>query len=125
MAGAIVMGGVLGYAVLAADSRRYTARLYWCSAAYVALLIAPLMPSLGRAVAAAVVIALAAVILALRSTPFLSRRRSDGTRKVGHNDVYWPPRWPGGQVPRVNRYEKRARVASRKNADSPRQSDRP
>ncbi|MBF6133248.1 hypothetical protein IU501_09585 [Nocardia otitidiscaviarum] len=85
--GAVLMGGVIGYAVLAADSRPYNARMYWCSAAYAALLIAPLMPSLPRAIAAAGGVAIGAVVLALRSTPFLSRRR-DGTRKVGHDDKH-------------------------------------
>ncbi|NNH73759.1 hypothetical protein HLB23_28555 [Nocardia uniformis] len=89
--GAMLMGGVIGYAVLTADSKPYNARMYWCSAAYAALLIAPLMPSLTRAIAAAGGVAIGAIVLALRSTPFLSRRRPDGTRKVGHNDIHWPP----------------------------------
>lgn len=111
IAGAVLMTLVVLFAVNGGDEHPYNARLYWNSAACAALLAAPLMGSLPRALAATFGIAFATVILALRSTPFLSRRRPDGTRKVGHNDLNWPPRLPGQPIPRVNRYDKRARAA--------------
>ncbi|MEU7143463.1 hypothetical protein ABZ942_28745 [Nocardia sp. NPDC046473] len=118
------MALVIVAAVSSGDDRPYNARLYWCSAAYAALLTAPLMPSLSRALAATCGIAIGTIILALRATPFLSRRRPDGTRQVGHNDLHWPPRWPGRPIPRVNRYDKRARPAGReKNSESSQSAD--
>lgn len=108
IAGAVLMALVVLFAVNGGDERPYNARLYWNSAACAALLAAPMMGTLPRALAATFGIAFATIILALRSTPFLSRRRPDGTRKVGHNDLNWPPRLPGRPIPRVNRYDKRA-----------------